>query len=74
MQFDATSIEMISAVAKELNEHDLILVLQSLSLKHHELLPVISNMRFSNDLLTVEDFHDIAVVEEEEEKQKTVLT
>lgn len=56
MLFDATFIEMISAVAKELNEHQVMLVLQSLSGKHQALLPDLANVHFAIDPLTVDDF------------------
>ncbi|XP_030369900.1 sodium-independent sulfate anion transporter isoform X2 [Scaptodrosophila lebanonensis] len=49
MQFDATFVEMLIAVAKELNEHEALLVLQNISLKLQEQLPVAENIRFCNE-------------------------
>ena len=56
MLFDNTFIEMINAVAKDLNENNVMLILQSLSLKQQRLLPVTDNIRFVNDIaITVDD-------------------
>ncbi|KAH8388559.1 hypothetical protein KR093_009633, partial [Drosophila rubida] len=49
MQFDATFVEMLMAVAKELAADDVLLVLQHMSLKQQQMLPVASNIRFSNE-------------------------
>ncbi|XP_062125606.1 sodium-independent sulfate anion transporter isoform X1 [Drosophila sulfurigaster albostrigata] len=49
MQFDATFVEMLMAVAKELAVDDVLLILQSMSLKQQQMLPVASNIRFSNE-------------------------
>ncbi|KAH8311895.1 hypothetical protein KR044_008516, partial [Drosophila immigrans] len=49
MQFDATFVEMLMAVAKELAADDVLLILQHMSLKHQQMLPVASNVRFSNE-------------------------
>ncbi|KAM7363162.1 sodium-independent sulfate anion transporter isoform 2-T2 [Cochliomyia hominivorax] len=51
MLFDATFIDMINAVAKDLRENDVMLILQSLSLKQQRLLPMNSNIRFVNDTI-----------------------
>uniref|UniRef100_A0A1I8MAX6 SLC26A/SulP transporter domain-containing protein n=1 Tax=Musca domestica TaxID=7370 RepID=A0A1I8MAX6_MUSDO len=57
MLFDATFIEMLNAVAKEINEQKQIFVLQSLSEKHKPLFPAAnSNIIFAMDPLTVDDF------------------
>lgn len=49
MQFDATFVEMLNAVAKELANDNVVLVLQHMSLKQQQLLPVTSNIRFCNE-------------------------
>ncbi|KAH8243905.1 hypothetical protein KR032_011276 [Drosophila birchii] len=46
MQFDATFSEMLIAVAKEMAANDALLILQNMSLKVQQMLPVVSNMRF----------------------------
>ncbi|KAH8265472.1 hypothetical protein KR038_008660 [Drosophila bunnanda] len=46
MQFDATFSEMLIAVAKEMAANDVLLILQNMSLKVQQMLPVISNVRF----------------------------
>ncbi|XP_034488649.1 sodium-independent sulfate anion transporter isoform X1 [Drosophila innubila] len=49
MQFDATFVEMLMAVAKELAQDDVLLILQHMSLKQQQLLPVASNIRYCNE-------------------------
>ncbi|XP_032593183.1 sodium-independent sulfate anion transporter isoform X2 [Drosophila grimshawi] len=49
MQFDATFVEMLIAVAKELANDNVVLVLQHMSLKHQQILPVASNVRFCSE-------------------------
>lgn len=49
MQFDATFVEMVMAVAKELANDDVLLVLQHMRLEHQQMLPVASNVRFANE-------------------------
>lgn len=56
MLFDNTFIEMINAVAKDLHDNNVMLILQTLSLKQQRLLPVTDNIRFVNDaVITVDD-------------------
>ncbi|XP_065369767.1 sodium-independent sulfate anion transporter [Calliphora vicina] len=56
MLFDATFIEMINAVAKDLKENEVMLILQLLSLKQQRLLPINSNIRYVNErIITVAD-------------------
>ncbi|XP_075146844.1 sodium-independent sulfate anion transporter isoform X2 [Haematobia irritans] len=57
MLFDATFIDMITAVAKEMNEQQVLLVLQSLSGKYKSLLPSNLNIHFAIDPLTLDDFN-----------------
>lgn len=49
MQFDATFSEMLIAVAKEMASNDVLLILQNMSLKVQQMLPVISNVRFCQE-------------------------
>lgn len=49
MQFDATFCEMLIAVAKEMAAHDVLLILQNMSLKVQQMLPVVSNVRFCQE-------------------------
>ncbi|XP_023164585.2 sodium-independent sulfate anion transporter isoform X1 [Drosophila hydei] len=49
MQFDATFVEMLNAVSKELAKDNVVLVLQHMSLKQQQMLPVTSNIRFCNE-------------------------
>ncbi|KAH8313289.1 hypothetical protein KR067_003502 [Drosophila pandora] len=49
MQFDATFSEMLIAVAKEMASNDVLLILQTMSLKVQQMLPVISNVRFCQE-------------------------
>ncbi|EDW80686.1 uncharacterized protein Dwil_GK11435, isoform A [Drosophila willistoni] len=49
MQFDATFIEMLCAVAKELGENNVLLILQNISLKVQQMLPAVENIRFCNE-------------------------
>ncbi|KAH8295117.1 hypothetical protein KR018_007264 [Drosophila ironensis] len=49
MQFDATFIEMLIAVAKEMAANDVLLILQNMSLKVQQMLPVVSNVRFCQE-------------------------
>ncbi|XP_030573947.1 sodium-independent sulfate anion transporter isoform X2 [Drosophila novamexicana] len=49
MQFDATFVEMLMAVAKELARDKVLLVLQHMSLKQQQMLPVTGNIRFCDD-------------------------
>ncbi|XP_064550331.1 sodium-independent sulfate anion transporter isoform X2 [Drosophila montana] len=49
MQFDATFVEMLMAVAKELARDNVLLVLQHMSLKQQQMLPVTGNIRFCDD-------------------------
>lgn len=59
MLFDATFIETINLVAKELNDHNVILVLQSLSLKQQRLLTITPNIKLTNDsTVTLDDLLD----------------
>ncbi|XP_073844812.1 sodium-independent sulfate anion transporter isoform X2 [Musca autumnalis] len=57
MLFDATFIEMLSAVAKELNEQKQMFILQGLSEKYKPLLPAEnSNIYYAMNPLTIDDF------------------
>ncbi|XP_034126617.1 sodium-independent sulfate anion transporter isoform X1 [Drosophila guanche] len=49
MQFDATFTEMLTAVSKEMAENDVLLILQNMSLKVQQMLPVIGNVRFCQE-------------------------
>ncbi|XP_017145193.1 sodium-independent sulfate anion transporter isoform X1 [Drosophila miranda] len=49
MQFDATFTEMLTAVSKEMAENDVLLILQNMSLKVQEMLPVNGNLRFCQE-------------------------
>lgn len=49
MQFDATFVEMLMAVAKELANDDVLFILQHMRLEHQQQLPVASNVRFANE-------------------------
>lgn len=51
MLFDATFVDMINAVSKDLKENDVMLILQSLTLKQQRLLPISTNIRFVNDII-----------------------
>ncbi|XP_017849345.1 sodium-independent sulfate anion transporter isoform X1 [Drosophila busckii] len=48
-QFDATFIEMLLAVANELEEQNVALILHRMSLKQQQLLPVHNNIRYCNE-------------------------
>ncbi|XP_017009105.2 sodium-independent sulfate anion transporter isoform X1 [Drosophila takahashii] len=49
MQFDATFSEMLISVAKEMGSHDVLLILQNMSLKVQQMLPVMANVRFCQE-------------------------
>lgn len=49
MQFDATFSEMLISVAKEMASHDVLLILQNMSLKVQQMLPVMGNVRFCQE-------------------------
>ncbi|XP_037953021.1 sodium-independent sulfate anion transporter isoform X2 [Teleopsis dalmanni] len=55
MQFDATFVDMLSAVAKELNENNVQFVLHRMNLKLQEQIYV-PNVSFTNGLISGDDF------------------
>ncbi|XP_013099188.1 sodium-independent sulfate anion transporter isoform X2 [Stomoxys calcitrans] len=57
MLFDATFVDMITSTAKELNDQQVLLILQSLSGKYQPLLQSSSNIHFAINPLTAEDFN-----------------
>ncbi|KAH8409800.1 hypothetical protein KR222_008050 [Zaprionus bogoriensis] len=49
MQFDATFVEMLMAVAKELAADNVLFILHHMKLEQQQMLPVAPNVRFCND-------------------------